>query len=324
MKFPSIRRVGGSAAALLACGLAASLGLSCKRPPAARQSGPAAPHGDGTLDLTLASFNLRYENQADAGARAWSSRLVPVVRLVRHMDPDVMGVQEALHGQAADLWASLPDYRFFGVGRDDGCRNGEYSGIYYRRARFEPDPADCGTFWLSDHPEQPGSRTWGNRIPRVAAWLRLIDRPTGRGFYVFNTHWDHLHQGSRERAALLIAARIDGRRQPTEPVVLLGDFNATEQNPAVAWFRGVPVTLAGRNHRWTHGLLDAYQSLHPAEPNRRTLHFWSAATTGTLKVDHIFVSTGAKIRTAAIHRDRDPLPSDHFPVSAAVRMPGSP
>jgi len=315
-----LRPVAWSAILLLACGLAV-LQISCKQERARGAPKAVAVRADGLLELTVASFNLRYENSGDAGARAWRQRLVPVVHLVRKMNPDVIGIQEALHGQAADLWASLPDYGFFGVGRDDGQRAGEYAGIFYRRDRFQADPADQGTFWLSDEPARPGSRTWGNSIPRVAAWLHLTDRATGRGCYIFNTHWDHRHQGSRERAALLIAARIDGRRRAADPVVLLGDFNATEENPAVAWLRGAPVTLAGARHQWPNGLLDTFQTLHPGEQNRRTLHFWNTSAGGSLKVDHILVSKGAEVRAAAIHRDRNPPPSDHFPVSATVRFP---
>ena len=177
---------------------------------------------NGRMELKLMTFNVRYENAGDVDSRSWAKRVVGAVRMIREEAPDVIGVQEALHGQAADLWASLPDYEFFGTGRDDGKREGEYSGIFYRRDRFEADVSDSGTFWLSDTPEKPGSRTWGNTIPRVAAWIKLTDRSTGRAFYFFNTHWDHRDQPSREKAALLIARRIDARKSPELPVILLG------------------------------------------------------------------------------------------------------
>ena len=201
---------------------------------------------DGAIALRLMSFNVRYENPEDGGDHAWRRRIAGAVHLIRREAPDVIGVQEALHGQAADLWASLPEFDFHGVGRTDGERAGEYSGIFFRRDRLQPDPADCGTFWLSDTPETPGSTTWGNEIPRVAAWCRFTDRASGRGFYVFNTHWDHRNQPSRERAALLIARRIDARRHPDEPVVLLGDFNSLETNPGIAYLRGKKVKIAGK------------------------------------------------------------------------------
>ena len=278
---------------------------------------------DGAIDLKLMTFNIRYESPHDHGDRSWSNRIPQVVGMIRREAPDVIGVQEALHGQAADLWASLPDYEFFGIGRDDGLREGEYSGIFYRRDRFRPDVDDRGTFWLSDTPGVPGSRTWGNEIPRVAAWVRLVDLATSRGFYVFNTHWDHQNQPSREKAALLIADRIAARAEPDEPVALIGDFNATETNPAFVYLTGAPAVVAGSREDWDKGLVDAYQKLHGSEKNRRTLHFWRANRDGMAKVDHILVSRDGQIRDAEIVASDQPPVSDHFPVTARVVFPSA-
>jgi endonuclease/exonuclease/phosphatase family metal-dependent hydrolase len=264
---------------------------------------------DGRLELKLMTFNIRYENAEDAGARAWRQRVVGAVRMIREEAPDVIGVQEAMHGQAADLWASLPDYEFFGAARDDGRRSGEYAGIFYRRDRFEPDVSESGTFWLSDTPHQPGSKTWGNGIPRTVTWLRLVDRSTQRGFYVFNTHWDHKHQGSRERSAVLLAERVNRRKFPDQPVVLLGDLNAVEKNPGVA--------VLARDARLT----DTFQALHPKEPARTTLHFWRGTRAGLLKVDYIMASEGAEVLSAEIRDHDEPMVSDHFPVTARVVFP---
>lgn len=292
---------------------------ACRRPESPKAAPPSA---GGALDLTLATFNIRYENIAENDWRAWPARIDRVVRSVRAIGPDVLGIQEALHGQSADLRASLPDYEFHGIGRDDGRRAGEYSAILYRRDRFEK--SDGGTFWLSDFPEQPGSMTWGNDIPRVATWVRLVDRASGKGFHVFNTHWDHRNQRSRERAAPLMAGRIAARSHPEEPVILLGDFNATEGNPAVDYFTGKAVTLAGRAMPpWQPPLVDTFQRLHPGVKDRRTLHFWEGHRTGWAKVDHILVSRGAEIAAAGIRveKSRVEQPSDHFPVWAKVRWP---
>ena len=295
--------------AWLVVGLLVASSAACNR---ARALGPpkAVPVvADGKLELRLMSFNVRYENAEDAGARSWKERVVGVVRMIRSESPDVLGVQEAMHGQAADLWASLPDYEFVGAARDDGHRKGEYAGIFFRRDRFEADVLDGGTFWLSDTPEEPGSKSWGNEIPRTATWLRLVDRSNQRGFYVFNTHWDHRHQGSRERSAELLAERIRNRRSPKEPVVLLGDFNSLEQNVGL-------VAL-----KQNLGLIDTFQKLHPLEPERTSLHFWRGRRTGSLKVDHIFASQPVKVLTADIRVQDIPMISDHFPVTARVVFP---
>ena len=303
---------------LLSIGVVASLG--CRRGRAQGIPKAVPIREDGALELSLLSFNVRYENAGDQDSRAWRQRVVGAVKMIRREQPDVFGVQEALQGQVADLWASLPEYEFSGVGRDDGRRAGEYSGIFYQRDRFQPDETDGGTFWLSDTPQQAGSKNWGNDIPRVAAWVRLLDRETGRGFYVFNTHWDHRNQPSRERAALLIARRIDARKHSGEPVALIGDFNAMESNPGLIYLTGRRVAIAGSEQTWAGGLLDTYQMLHPTEKNRRTLHFWSGRRDG-LKVDHILVGRGAKVEAAEIITQDQPEVSDHFPVISRVTFP---
>jgi endonuclease/exonuclease/phosphatase family metal-dependent hydrolase len=278
---------------------------------------------DSMLELQLMSFNVRYENSAEQGDRAWRQRIIGSVEMIHQQQPDVFGVQEAMHGQVADLWASLTDYEFYGAGRDDGKINGEYSGIFYQRDRFGSDPREQGVFWLSDSPEIPGSRTWGNEIPRIVTWMRLLDRMTGRGFYVFNTHWDHKNQTSREKAALLIAQRIDARKHQGEPVILLGDFNSTESNVSMAYLTGKKVSIAGETKTWPNGLIDSFQKLHAGEKNRRTLHFWGNSREGSLKVDHILASKGAKIISAEIVSGDQPMVSDHFPVTARVKFPPS-
>ncbi len=295
--------------------------IACQR---SRNEGPpkaVAVRSDDAIALNLMSFNIRYETPEDLNDHAWRQRVAGAVRMIRRESPDIIGVQEALHGQAADLWASLPDYEFFGVGRDDGQREGEYSGIFYRKDRFKPDPDGHGTFWLSDTPATPGSHTWGNEIPRVAAWIRLVDLATMRGFYVFNTHWDHRDQPSRERAALLIADRIDTRKHADEPVALIGDFNSNESNPGIIYLTGKSGNVAGTSRSWKNGMQDTYQTLHPTEKNRRSLHFWSGSREGNVKVDHILVSRGAKIEAAEIISTDRPMVSDHFPVTARILFP---
>lgn len=268
------------------------------------------------LKLTFASYNIRYPAHEDTDWRAWPNRLHRLIATVRRMNPDVMGVQEAMHQQVADMRLSLPDYDFYGYGRDDGKTRGEYSGIFFRRDRFQRHPEDAGMFWLSATPEVPGSKTWGNEIPRITTWLHLRDRATQRGFTVYNAHWDHRHQGSRVEAAFLIAKRIDARKHQSEPVVLLGDFNATEGNNAVDY-------LAGRTDKWPNALFDPYHSLHQDVRSRRTLHFWQNNKDGWAKVDHILVSRPAKVVKAEIvYAAAGEKPaSDHYPVTSEIVWP---
>ena len=314
------RSSGRMKKALLTGGLLLAMMLSggCRKKPPLTAPRAIPVRGDGALELRLTTFNIRNEGNRDPNERAWSNRTSGAVRLIRKLDPDVLGMQELSHGQAADLWASLPEYEFFGRARENGERKGEYAGIFYRADRFSPG-GEGGTFWLSGTPEKPGSATWGNSYPRVATWLRLVDRASGRGFYVFNTHLDHRHQGSREEAAVLIAKRIEGRRNATEPVILLGDFNAELTNPALAYLSGRAGTVAGSQRQWKSPLTETYQSLHPGGKAPKTLHFWG--TREGWKVDHILVSKGARVLDAAVAPDTLPFSSDHFPVTARVVFP---
>jgi len=295
---------------------------SCQRKQQVAAPRAVTVHPGAPLELNLMSFNVRYENAEDVGDRSWSRRIVESVHLIRRESPDIFGVQEAMHGQVADLWASLPEYGFFGVGRDDGKWAGEYAGIFYRKDRFEADLTDSGVQWLSDTPDVAGSRTWGSSFARIVTWIRLIDRSTGRGLYAFNTHFDHKNQYARERSALFIAAKMDARKHPNEPFFLMGDLNAVESNPAVSYLTGKSVTVAGKTTRWEGGaLLDTFQSLHAGQKDRRTLHFWSRNQSGTLKVDHILVFPGAQILKSAIVTKWPGMVSDHFPVTAKVVFP---
>src|SRR6187200_1447806 len=179
--------------------------------------------------MTVMTFNIRYGTAKD-GENEWFARREMLFDVVRSTNPDLLGLQEALDFQIDEIVAAVPGYAVVGVGRDDGAEKGEYSAILFRKDRFHV--ADAGTFWFSDTPSVIASKSWGNQITRICTWTRLIDRD-GRGFYHFNLHLDHQSQPSRERSTVLLRGRIDTRTDP-DPVIVTGDFNVGEGNPALA------------------------------------------------------------------------------------------
>jgi len=78
--------------------------------------------------LSIATFNIRLDVASDS-PNHWKNRKEKVVSQVLFHQWDVLGVQEALPNQVADLKALLPAYGFTGVGREDGDNKGEFSGI---------------------------------------------------------------------------------------------------------------------------------------------------------------------------------------------------
>lgn len=273
-------------------------------------------------ELTVATFNIRFASRGDLGTRAWNARKDLVVEAIRKMNPDVFGVQEALAHQVEFLAEKLPEFATIGVGRDDGKRAGEYSAIFYRKERLERDEEEGGTFWYSDTPDQAGTKGWGNEVIRICTWSRFTDRESGGSFYLFNTHWDHQNQPSREKAGRLLARRVEARVHRDEPVILTGDFNATETNPGIAYLLGRPVELAGGAgpERWEHPLRSTFLELHPDVEDRRTFNGWRGDRKGPFMIDHVLVSPHWRVKKAWIdYHQRDGVyPSDHYPVAAVL------
>lgn len=284
-------------------------------------------HATGDGELSLVSFNIRYGTAAD-GENAWEHRREMVTDLLAGLDADIVGLQEALRFQLDEIGGALPGYVEIGVGRDDGLAAGEYSPLLVRTDRFTI--AAAGTFWLSDAPETPGSASWGNRIPRVCTWARLVDKAGGSGVYVYNVHLDHQSQPSRERAAELIAAHIAARPHAREPVVLMGDFNAGEGNAAMRYLRGEAARASGADAWPGHEpppsprLIDTFRAAHPDAGEVGTFSGFRPGATGGEKIDHILVSADVDVLEAGIDRTsaHGRYPSDHFPVTARVAPRG--
>ncbi|XXX76952.1 endonuclease/exonuclease/phosphatase family protein [Sorangium sp. So ce134] len=140
----------------------------------------------------------------------------------------------------------------------------------------------------------------------------------------FNTHLDHESQPSRARSVELIAGRIAERAHP-DPVFLTGDFNAGEGNAAVLYIKGE----AARASEGTApvpappGLVDTFRVLYPNEAPVGTFNGFSGDEGGE-KIDFIFARPApvAEVLLARILRDNQGglYPSDHFPVTARVRL----
>jgi endonuclease/exonuclease/phosphatase family metal-dependent hydrolase len=262
--------------------------------------------------LTVMSFNIRYGTAKD-GENAWTARRTMLFDVLREQRADLVGLQEALDEQIAEIATAVPGYATVGVGRDDARNSGEFSAILFRQDRFRV--AEAGTFWFSDTPSVPASKSWGNNITRICTWARFTDRD-GRAFWHFNVHLDHQSQPSRERSTELLRQRVESRAFPTEPVIITGDFNVGEANPAIVTLTG------GLKREGSPPFLDTFRVRYPEEREVGTFTgFKFGATTGE-KIDYVLVQPGTDVMHAEIVRtSRDNrYPSDHFPVVARVRL----
>jgi endonuclease/exonuclease/phosphatase family metal-dependent hydrolase len=254
--------------------------------------------------LTVMSFNIRY-GTANDGPDRWELRRDQLFAVIKQQDPDVLGLQEALHFQIDEILAAVPEYRMVGVGRSDGGQGGEYTAILYRASRLSV--RQSSTFWFSDTPEIVKSNTWGAALERICTWALFDDRQ-GTPFYAYNLHLDHISQPAREKSGELLLHRI-AQRSPRLPVIVTGDFNTGEGNPVTQAIAKV--------------LRDTFRVVHPKATEVGTANQFKMGMTMGDKIDYIFVEPGTEVMSAEIVRASQGgrYPSDHFPVVARVRLP---
>lgn len=262
--------------------------------------------------LRVASFNVRY-GSADDGPDRWAVRRERVVAVIAGLDCDVVGLQEVESFQVRELLAALPRYAAIGVHRDDGRVRGEACTILYDRSRFVV--AESGVFWLSETPDVVASKGWDAALPRVCTWARVVEIASGRGCWIWNTHFDHRGRRAREQAARLVLARVresGARAGRRDPVVVAGDLNASEQEAPLAVLLHPPDDAGV-------ALVDAYRQVRPDGAAGTFNGFDPEDDGGDRKIDHVLVG-GLRVRDAGIETRRfdGRHASDHFAVWAEL------
>ncbi|MBN2446822.1 MAG: endonuclease/exonuclease/phosphatase family protein [Phycisphaerae bacterium] len=258
--------------------------------------------------IRVMSFNIRYANTTD-GDNSWSHRRDMVTGVILEEAPDIIGVQEALAEQIVELQAALEDYDYVGVGRDDGHSAGEFVPIFYNKRRFTL--VRGGHMWLSEKPRVPGSKSWDSSLPRMATWVRLRFKESPQNeISVINTHFDHAGEQARLESARLIRNLVESLGG--HPVVVLGDFNCPPGSPP---YRKLTEDQSDMNE-----LFDPFAK-RDAEGEIGTYHGFDG-TPDTGRIDWILHNRRFEaLDTGIILRDfNGRYPSDHFPVTATLRL----
>lgn len=286
------------AANVLALALLASSSVKVSAADTAPTLQSPAPEGA----LTVMTYNIRYDNPGDPNP--WRDRRGEVAQLIK--SADIIGLQEALRSQIDDLQARLDGYAWFGVGRDDGKNKGEYSCIFYRKDRLEVIRQD--TFWLSENPGAPGSKSWDAALTRIATWGQFKDIRSGATFYVINTHFDHRGVVARAESAKLIVRKVPGIAGDA-PVIVTGDFNSHEYSAPYTAMVG--------------SLKDArYLSGKACLGPRVTFNNWTELSDQPSPIDYVFVNGKVRVHSAENVGTtfRGLYPSDHLPFRTVVTL----
>lgn len=245
------------------------------------------------------SFNIRFGRALD-GRNRWARRRTLVFATIRNAEPDIVGLQEVLDFQLAELLGALPGYVAVGAGRET-TRGGEHVPVLVRAGRFAVERH--GDFWLSATPDEAGSVGWDAAMPRICTWTALEDSRGGR-FAFANTHFDHQGPAARVRSAELLLERIASIGLP---MLIVGDINAGEDSEPL-------------RRLLDSGLRDTYRVRDPDGPGGTWHGFGSVEARS--KIDYVLCDGGWEVLEADIVRESfaGRFPSDHYPVTAAVRL----
>ena len=261
------------------------------------------------------TFNVRFATESD-GENQWNNRRALVAEVLRQLDADVIGFQEVLASQLAEL-VEMGPYAAEGVARDDGREKGEFSPLLFSKDKYVR--LQGGTFWLSDTPHVIASNTWEAACNRVCSWVELADPKTNRRFAVYNAHFDHKNAGARVRSMSVIARQIAARGHNKIPLVLIGDFNCSPGSPPIKLITTGEAGYQGETFTSPITLVNTLTLDDPAQG--RTFHGWKGGTQGK-QIDYVLTHPDVEVIDSGIvrtHRGKQ-YPSDHYPVTATLRF----
>ena len=270
-----------------------------------------AHHQPACTTLRVMTYNIRLDLESD-GANKWSKRRDQFVGQIGLMHPAILGLQEVVRGQQADLEKAFPTYTFLGLPREGGPM-GESANLAFDQTVFKVTKS--GTFWLSPTPEVP-SKGWDAAYRRIATWAHLVRRSDGRRFLALNTHLDNEGSTARLEGAREILGWLAAHKAPGEYVLMTGDLNSEPKSPPYAALTSSPLGL--RDSR-------AISQSPPIGPEG-TFNDFNPLPSNSQRIDYVLVGSGVSVLRYAVlswHGEGGRTASDHFPVVADLAACGA-
>lgn len=189
----------------------------------------------GTVDLANAPFlvlsqNIRYAD--DEGGNMVVQRAPRFQLLAREYQPDIICLQED-----STLWSTIVDkyfsenYEHTGFFHGKDMASGNRHAIFFRTERYEL--VEDGVLWLSETPDEPGTKLADSKSIRSCTWALLKDNFTQQTLFVCNTHLDTKSDEVRTAQLQILLEQL-GSYMEQYPTVFVGDFNATPDSPVYA------------------------------------------------------------------------------------------
>lgn len=260
------------------------------------------------MQVQSMSFNIRLDVASD-GENRWDLRKGKVAGLMNYYEADFIGCQEVLHHQLQYLTSQLKNYNYIGVARDDGKEAGEYSCIFYNKAKFTL--IQQSTFWLSQTPDSV-SMGWDAACRRVCTYGLFQSKKTKQMLWVLNTHLDHMGVTAREESAKLIIEKImQLTKEKNYPVILSGDFNSKPEDFPVQHISKFLTNSRTASKENAYGPADTWNAFQFTKKPENC-------------IDYIFISNDKRLSAKKFATITDSYelkyPSDHFPILATLEL----
>lgn len=264
------------------------------------------------VGLRVMSFNMRYAFKEKKPEYEWKNRKSIVAEVINDHQPDILGSQELSPQQVIELKELIPGYASFGMGREvdkKGESSGESMIIFYKTAVLKLLEKD--SFWLSDTPRVPESRTWGEAWIRTMTWGKFAHIKSNQTFYFFNTHLDTKRGAVHEKECEFIAKTIK-EVAGESPLFLVADFNS-DGDKGVEWeffkkesFKDARVSSESEPSG-SYGTGSKFRAPHKNVSKQK-------------RIDWILFKGDMSVKDYATinYHNEGNYPSDHFPVMSNV------
>ena len=270
--------------------------------------------------INVMSFNIRGATYDD-GDNVWPKRSQLNVNTIKQHAPDVIGFQEYQMGNHEVYENKLPQYEFY-LGK---VYNRE-KRPFYNTIAFKPDKmelVDINTFYLSETPET-WSSSWDAARVHTVNWAKLQLLGSSKTLLFMNTHLDHKSEWARRESSYLIVKMTDVLNEAGLPLILMGDFNSSADQPPRPDSIFAIFEKAGFHDSWE-------QTNDDTSIPTNTFHGFKgeamdkAGYPASLRLDWILWKNGRfplHATTCRIIRDEAPpiYPSDHYPIMAAFSL----
>jgi endonuclease/exonuclease/phosphatase family metal-dependent hydrolase len=193
------------------------------------------PISNTARSLRLLTYNIRTSGADEEDAKLhndWPRRRPLALRMLKELDADIIGIQEATDGQVKDL---EPGYAVL---------RKEELALLYRADRLEALEGGAITLGVFGHPDP-----WGDRW---AQWQVFRSRQNGRGLLVVMTHLSTAEDQVPQAEQVIDLAVEKGRAGL--PTVVMGDFNFdASARLAAKGFKDAVADRAGTFHAFKGG-----------------------------------------------------------------------